>query len=239
MPLETVEENLKALIRVQEADHSADEMAKARQAALDAIDLDEARLKACQQRLEDGRKALLEVQKQQKAMEIEVASLDTKVSKYQTQLFEVKSNKDYDALKAEIENAKAEKARIEDRILEGLFRQDEQKKALEALARQVEEDRKKAAADRVAHQARVAECERLKAEKLAERKAVLAEVDREWSEAYEQLRDSGKRTALAEITEERMCSGCRMSVPPQTVLEVRRARQIIRCSCGRLLYTKD
>jgi predicted nucleic acid-binding Zn-ribbon protein len=30
-----------------------------------------------------------------------------------------------------------------------------------------------------------------------------------------------------------------MSVPPQTIIEVRRALQIIRCSCGRLLYVKD
>jgi len=239
MPLETIAENLKALVRVQNADHEADAFDKARQEALDALDLAEARLKACRQRLEDDRKALLEVQKQQKAMEIEVASLDAKVSKYQNQLFEVKSNKDYDALKAEIENAKTEKTRIEDRILEGLFHQDEQKKAIENLSRQVEEDAKKAAADKQALLAKASDCQKQAAEKRAERETFLAEIDREWAEAYRQLRESGKKTAVAEITEDLMCSGCRMAVPQQTVLEVRRAYQIIRCSCGLLLTVKD
>lgn len=239
MPIESVEDNIKALIQVQNADHSIDELARERQAALDAIQQAENQLKANQQKLEDDRKALLELQKQQKAMEIETASLDTKAAKYQTQLFEVKSNKDYDALKAEIEHSKTEKAKIEDRILDVLFHQDEQKKKIEALTRQVEEDKKRTATDKQALTAKAEECGKLAEARKKESDILLADIDRDWSDAYRQLRKSGKKTALAEITEEKMCSGCRMSVPPQTIIEVRRANQPIRCSCGRLLYVKD
>lgn len=239
MSLDTIEDNLKALIQVQEADLAADGLMKARQDALDTVDLNEAKLKAFLQQSEEEKKTLLELQKAQKAMEIEVASLETKIGKYQTQLFEVKSNKDYDALKSEIENAKTDKARIEDRILEGLFKQDEQRKKIDVLTRQVEDDKKRTAREKTDLQARAVECEKGVQAKREERVRLLAEIDREWAEAYEQLRNSGKKVALAEITEDRMCSGCRMSVPPQTIIEVRRAYQIIRCSCGRLLYTKD
>lgn len=237
--METMEENLNALIRVQEADDQVDALARERQNALDAIDLAAARLKALEDRLASDRQELLEMQKQQKSLEIEVASLDTRVAKYQNQLFEVKSNKDYDALKAEIENSKSEKARLEDRILEALFRQDERKKGIENLARQVEEERRRAAAEKQSLEAKAADCEKKSAEIRRDRDALLAQIDPDWSEAYVQLRKSGKKTALAEITEDQMCSGCRMSVPPQTVIEVRRVSQIVRCTCGRLLYVKD
>ena len=239
MPLDTIEDNIMALIRVQTADTEADNLIKTRQMAVDTMDLSEARLKAFIKQSEDEKKALIDLQKQQKTMEIEVGTLDTKVTRYQTQLLEVKSNKDYDALKLEIENGKAEKARIEDRILEGLFRQDEQKKKIEAILKQIEEDRKRSAEEKKTLQVKISDCDSRVETVRKDRERVLAEIDTEWSEAYNQLRKSGKKVAVAEITEEKMCSGCRMSVPPQTTIEVRRALQVIRCSCGRILYVKD
>ena len=239
MPLETIEDNLKALVKVQDADTAADSLAKTRQEALDTIDLNEARMKAFLKQAEEEKKTLVDLQKTQKTLEIEVASLETKIGKYQNQLFEVKSNKDYDALKGEIESAKSEKARVEDKILDGLFRQDEQKKKIETLSKQVEDDRKRLAGEKASLEAKAAQCGKDIEAKHEESRKLLAEVDAEWADAYLRLRDSGKRTAVAEITEDRMCSGCSMSVPAQTIIEVRRASQIIRCSCGRLLYVKD
>jgi predicted nucleic acid-binding Zn-ribbon protein len=120
-----------------------------------------------------------------------------------------------------------------------LFKQDEQKKKIEALNQQVADGQKRTAEEKKVLQAKAAECEATAAEKRKERKTLLESVDAEFVEAYEGLRSSGKKTAVAEITEDKMCSGCRMSVPAQTIIEVRRALQIIRCSCGRILCAKD
>jgi predicted nucleic acid-binding Zn-ribbon protein len=56
---------------------------------------------------------------------------------------------------------------------------------------------------------------------------------------YERLLEAREGIALAAL-EGRVCQGCYMSVPPNLVVKLTRAREIVQCSnCQRILYVND
>ena len=75
-------------------------------------------LKEAEKTLEDLGNQLQDYQKENDMIEMEIKALDGKKQKYQSQLFEVKNNREYDAVTNEIENVKDEIGKKETRLLE-------------------------------------------------------------------------------------------------------------------------
>ena len=232
-------ETLEKLIELQRTDSGFDELEKHRQAFLDQLDLNQGKLASLKNLLADEKKALETLSKNRKTHEIEVGTLDTRLARYQTQLDEVKSNKEYEALKVEIEKCKAEKGQLEEKVLETLFREDEQKVKIQNVNQQIEAEEKKAAQDKRDLAVKIADCEKAMAEKKAERKTQLAVLPEEYAEGYEALRDRGKKIAVAGIVEGKTCGGCHMTVPPQVLMEIQQNKKISRCVCGRYLFLRE
>lgn len=231
--------SLEALIRLQKVDSSLDALERVRQEALDALDLHGAKLQAIEVREKEAKKALEDLVKERKAAEIEVQSLEGKLAKYQDQLFSVKSNKEYEALQHEIAEAKREKSRHEERVLELMFREDEQRARIKSLEARAAEEREALVRERRDLETRLAECDASLAGRRAERKKAAQEVPEDLRGAYEALRKSGKRVAAAAVQEDGTCEGCRMEVPSQIRVEVGRGDRVVRCGCGRFLYDPE
>ena len=69
-----------------------------------------------------------------------------------------------------------------------------------------------------------------------ERLRVATRVDSSSLERYDRILASKGDAALARIVDG-ACSGCRIKLPPQLVIEVKRSDRIIECqSCGRILF---
>jgi uncharacterized protein len=235
-------EILEKFIELQRADSALDDLAKMRQEVLDTLDLMQAKLKAFEERMAAEKKNQENLAKTRKTLEIEIGAKDTLVSKYQNQLLEVKSNEQYQALQHEIDKAKQDKAQLEEKVLETMFREDELKAGIQKLAKMIEEDRKKLAVERQSLEAKLAETEKSAENKKKEREdffnKAAEEIPRDL-EGYTAIRKGGKKVAVAKILDGETCEGCRMSVPPQTLQEVRRGIQMVRCSCGRFLYEAE
>ena len=108
----TLTETLEKLVELQTADSGLDRLEKHRQSLLDNLDLESAKLSALKKLSQDEKKNLEDLSKGRKTLEIEVGSLETRLARYQSQLDEVKSNKEYEALKLEIEKHKEEKLKL-------------------------------------------------------------------------------------------------------------------------------
>jgi hypothetical protein len=169
----------------------------------------------------------------------EILSLKEKIEKYKAQQFEVKSNKQYDALGREIDYS-------QERITK-LTRELEQLESKAGIAR---EDAKKIVPD----------IERLKIE-LKEKSDELALVNKEHEEEelklrherekfvsriqksdlqmYERIRKA--KSGLAVVPVKRSaCGGCYNRVPPQRVLELRKNSHLMTCErCGRILVSEE
>ncbi|HVM32016.1 MAG TPA: C4-type zinc ribbon domain-containing protein [bacterium] len=232
----TLTETLQKLVELQTTDSGRDQLEKHRQALLDKLDLEAARIAALKKQSLEDKKAAEDFAKQRKTLEIEVGSLETRLKRYQSQLDEVKNEKEYEALKQEIEKHKQDKTRLEEKVLEILFQEDAQKEKIAVLAGQITADEKRYAEDQKEIGLQVADCEKAMAEKMAERQVHLAALPPEEAQGYEALRQRGKKIAVAAVLENHTCGGCHMAVAPQLLMEVKNGRKINRCDCGRYLY---
>jgi predicted nucleic acid-binding Zn-ribbon protein len=224
------------LVELQTADSGDDHLEKHRQSLLDKLDLAAARVSALKNQAIEEKKTQEGLAKQRKTFEIEVGALETRLARYQSQLDEVKSNKEYEALKLEIEKHKEEKNKLEEKILEILFQEDTQKEKIKNLASQIAADEKKTTEEKQEISLQIADCEKAMAEKKAERRLHLAALPEEDARGYEALRTRGKKIAVAAVLEDNTCGGCHMAVAPQLLMEVKNSRQLTRCDCGRYLY---
>ena len=227
------------MIDIQTVDTGLDELEKLKKNFRAEITTLDTAVVECKARLQTEKKAQEELAKQRKTLEIEAGTLDSKIKKYQGQEGEVKSNEQLAALKSEIDKAKLDKTAIEEKELEILFKEDEQKKKIQAVTEDLAKAEKKAAEDKKALDQKIADCEKASADKKVDRQARAAVLEPEYAQGYEALRNNGKKIALAQVLEDDTCSGCRMQVAPQILNEINRNLSIQRCTCGRYIYRKE
>jgi len=185
----------------------------------------------------DGAKArLAESQNARRALEKEVAMVDSRLARFDDHKAAVKTNQEYTALLHEISAAKTEKDAIEERILVLMEQTDaiaaELKSAEAVLAeekRGATETRQKLAIERKTVEAELA---RLTAERTGEKSAVPAPL----LAKYEQLLKQRRGIAVAQMSGE-TCKACHVRLRPHVAQIIRRNDEIIQCeSCQRILY---
>lgn len=234
-----INETMGQLIELQRIDSGLDELEKLKKGFLQAITDVEAQVAQKVEGLRLEKKALEDLARSRKTLEIEVGTLETKAAKYAAQEGDVKGQEQLKALEMEIAKAKADKEAAEEKILDLLMDEDTKKAQIPLSMQALAEAEKKAAVDKQELALKIADCDKAAAEKKMERAAQLAKVDPEFAVGYEQLRDRGKKIAVAFVQEDNTCSGCRMSVAPQVLNEIRKNIAIQRCSCGRYIHYKD
>ncbi|HEV8437410.1 MAG TPA: C4-type zinc ribbon domain-containing protein [Methylomirabilota bacterium] len=195
-----------------------------------------AAVKEAKEAVEAGKTKLDAARKNQRAKEKDLEDNRVKRQKFEGQLYQVKTNKEYSAVLAEIEEVKQEKARIEEEILNlmelgerlaGEVKEAEARfKAREAQGR-VEETELQEKLRAVEGELSVLRDERAKLAREVSA-SVLADYDK-------LLRHRG--VAVAEVTKPNFCGGCRVTMTPQRLQELRQQNTLIHCeSCGRYLY---
>jgi predicted nucleic acid-binding Zn-ribbon protein len=232
-----VDAQLKTLIDLQGVDtriatHEAEAARLPKEIAVIHAEIDDAK-----KDVEAGKARLDAAKKDQRTREKDLEVVQAKRSKTEGRLYEVKTNKEYSAVLAEIEEIKQEKGRVEEEILvlmesqerltadikdaEGRFKSREtqgkqEESALQEKLRAVEADLALVRTER-AELAR-----QLPAPVLAD---------------YDKLLKARGGLALAQVVKPNLCGGCRMTVTPQRLQELRAQSALLPCeSCGRYLY---
>lgn len=179
------------------------------------------------------------LQLKRKEKEVELETKEASIKKYQAQLFQVKTNKEYSALLQEIENLKADNSVLEEEILKILDDTDviriEVAQKKEALAQ--EEKRVNQEKERINGQVKVI------AQKLEElnsqRVKITPKLEGKILAHYERVLKNKDGLALVSV-ESNSCQGCHINLPPQVINEVKMRERIVTCeSCARILYSKD
>jgi len=163
-----------------------------------------------------------------------------KRAKEETRLYEVKTNKEYSAVLLEIEEVKQIKAKTEEEIL-GLMEMQERlavdvKEAEGRLKTREEQARQDEGVVRV----KLAKVEQELAVVRAERTSRARELPAALLASYDRIMKARAGTAVASVGVNGICGGCRMSIRPQALLELRNATGLMTCeSCGRYLYWQE
>jgi predicted nucleic acid-binding Zn-ribbon protein len=169
-----------------------------------------------------------------KEKDLEVVA--AKRSKAEAHLWEVKTNKEYSAVLVEIEDIKQEKARTEEEILALMEMQErlatEVREAEGRLKTREEQGRQ----DETVVRQQLAAVEAELAGVRGERATLAREIPAALLADYERILKARGGLAIAPVTTTLVCGGCRVTIRPQAIQELRSAT-LLRCeSCGRYLY---
>lgn len=194
----------------------------------------------------DGDKLLKEAQSRVKQLELDVEARRERVRKLRQQQMEVKSNKEFASIEAEIKQAEADTRLIEDQELTAM-------EAVEAVRRSVTNDKDKLKTEEGSVQTEVRDLEKQADElrqaleqTIARRKELAPTVDHDLMVAYERLFLNRKKkcrtgdlgATLVPIIDA-TCGGCHMKLPPDKYHSTKKIGSITTCDwCFRLLYSE-
>lgn len=232
-----IPESLETLKKVQEIDR---EIYTARQELasfpekIHQLTLD---LEAEKSRMLDLEKQLKDIQVRQRAKEGELAEKEGLIRKYDAQLAQVKTNKEYASLQKEIDSLKADCSMVEDSILAILDEIDQVQRAVREERGRLAEVEKESVARKTEFDARG---EVLKAhldELTGKRSSVISQVPEEARRLYEKILDKKEGLALVPLVGE-ACGACRIDIRPQLLNELKMKEALVVCEhCSRILYT--
>ena len=233
---QTVEQKLKALYELQTIHTKIDKIRQVRgELPMEVSDLEdevaglETRIQKIKADLDDLEDSIVS----RKNM-IKDALANTK--RYESQLNEVKNNREYDAISKEIEIQGLDVQVSEKKIKEFTFEIANKTQVYEKALFDLEERKKDL-------EVKNSELENIKSETQKEEQelTVIANqaeliIDERLLTAYKRLRGNAKN-GLAVVTIQRdSCSGCFNQIPPQRQLDIRQHKKIIVCEhCGRIL----
>lgn len=228
--------DIQHLIRLQQLD-SEIESARRRIAEIPAVQ------DALATRLEQAAAAVAAVKErlatshtERKAIETEVATVQTRLSKYKGQLLELKTNKEYTTMLHEIATAEAAIRSHEDRVLERMEEAETLGAELKAAEAALKTQQAAIAVERKALEAEAAGLQRTVDEKSSARVEAATHLSPQALKLFEHVSKQRKGLAVAEARDGG-CTVCHVRMRPQMFNEVRRAESLIQCeSCLRILY---
>ena len=152
----------------------------------------------------------------------------------------VKTNREYQSLLKEIEDAKAKNSDIEDEMIECL---DGMEDAEKSITKKKDEytQLKNQIANEKENIKQNAEESRIKLEKLdAEMDVVSREIDPVLLKKYLTIKDEYKRGLAVVPVQNAICRGCNVNLPPQLYNELHRCDELRFCpNCQRIIYWKQ
>lgn len=222
------------LTELQHIDDQLRELRKEQQALPVMLQGAQQTCDAIQQHLAATHTAIEQSERQQRTLDRELEASQGALAKTQAKLHEVKTNKEYTALLAEIAAGKAQIATLEDQLLHVLEFFDQQHESLRSHERDIHVAEECLAVCRLEMQkAEVTLTQRL--ERLGDkRQSTIAALDTQLLTTYEKLASQYGGRAVVYL-QDSVCSGCHLKVQPQLISEIRMQKTLFTCPHCRLL----
>ncbi len=235
----TIKDQLRRLVDLQCVDAEVYRIKgelRERPAEIEALKVEFEAKKSKLKQLEDQLKA---IQVGQKNLDNDLKTKEAEIVKLDGSLSLLKTNKEYQTRLMEIENVKADKSIIEEKILLGFDAVEEARKAVEAeraVVAQYEKD----------FNAKKAEVEGLMAVlndqlkvKESQRVRVTPEVRPDILSRYERIMNSKDGVGIVPVNGN-TCGGCYMHMTEQVLNQIKMYDQLVNCDmCARILYLPD
>ena len=172
-------------------------------------------------------------------LEAEVKDIKTKISKFNLQLNDVKTNIEYKSLLKEIDEAQKRVSELEDEIINEMLAADDIEEEIKEANQKYSEAEKKFSKEKEILQQKQKKSEAKKKELTEKKEKLMTSIPDDQIRLYLKIFKSKNGTALSPITDE-FCSLCHMRVRPQVLNELRGNEKLILCeNCGRILYWPD
>ena len=232
-----MKDDLMKLLEAQEVDLKIDTLLKSQKEYPEQIEFLLNEIDDLVKSIEELHSTFTQTKINRQELETEIQAERELLSKKEKRLLETKTNKEYNAVQSEIEQARARIDSLETEEIEILGRLDTLEPKIAETRLKIEEvtavntkrvEELKSSLDSV-------ETDREKLER--ERSRILKDVNKRLLAVYSRLRKGRKGLAIATVNKTKFsCGGCFKHLPPQKVMEIRRGNTLINCeNCGRIL----
>jgi hypothetical protein len=172
-----------------------------------------------------------------RSKENDLESSATKRAKCEARLYEVKTNKEYSAVLAEIEGIKQEKAKIEEEILTLMESQERLAVEIREVESRLRGREAEGTLEEAAVRSRLQTVETDLALVRGDRESLVRQLPRDLLASYEKLLRHLANLAVVQVLPGGICGGCRVTLTPQRIQEVKQQSALYTCeSCGRYQY---
>jgi predicted nucleic acid-binding Zn-ribbon protein len=175
-------------------------------------------------------------QKKVSIKELDLKSIEAEINKLRLQMNQVKTNKEYSAIKTEIGGKEADKSVLEDEILSMMAKYEEMQQRYRSFEKDIEQEelQLKEIQKQVETDLKAMEIEINELKKKHDKYASL--LDQDTLQHYNRLVSHKDAIAVVNVVN-KVCQGCFMSVTAQTLNQLMSGKDLTFChSCGRILY---
>lgn len=234
-----MQESLRALLELQKTDQDLHELEQFKVDIPNQLETMETAQSEAETRLADQETKVADIEKDRRQHERDLEAAQEQVKKYQGQLYSVKTNKEYDALQAEIQAQKNRISELEDAILLLITEAETEQETLETIRGETESLIERFGEERTALESRLSAVDEDVAVKMDERKRMAMRVENQVLKVYDRIRRNLRGMTVVPL-KKGACSGCFHVIPLQVIMQIRQGRRLISCeSCGRILILEE
>ena len=237
----SVEEKLKTLYALQEADSAIDKIVQLRGELPSEVEALEGEVVDLKARLAQGA-AVIDAYNQTIAENKQnIVDCDLQIEKYQKQLDDISNSREYDSINKEIENQgllrQIAQKTINDTRAAIMERKEEQESLKDYISVRSEDLKAKKEELATIVESTSKEEEALK----AKRDECAAKIDPRTMSAYDRIRASvHNHLAVVSVYNGDSCGGCFNTITPQRLVEIASNKKLIICEhCGRIIVNPD
>ena len=237
--MEDIQEQIKLLVELQGLDTQIFKLVAELESIPQRIKQAEENFKEKADNLKNLEDNLKRIQVKRKEKEGDLESKEGAIKKYQSQLNQVKTNREYSALQDEISRVKADNSLIEEDIIGLLDQIDAENQKMAKEKEFLKQEETQLAKDRerlVGEEGKI----KIALDDLKNQRVVLAEkIDKEMLFKYERIVKKGDNRAVVPVLNY-ACQGCFRVMPAQVINEIRMHDRLIFCeNCARILYIEE
>lgn len=237
----SVEEKLKTLYELQEADNELEKIFQLRGELPAEVSSLEEEIAKFEAKISGIEALIAEYRNSIEANKKEIVDFDAEISKYQKQLENIANSREFDSINKELENLNLLRQIAEKHI-------GEAKETIETRQADIENIRERIAIRE--------EDLKLKKEELStivestageeaslqeKRDACAAKIDARTMSAYDRIRSSvHNHLAVVTVYNGDSCGGCFSTITPQRLVDIASGKKLVICEhCGRIIVNKD
>jgi uncharacterized protein len=188
------------------------------------------------ERIQKEKEKIESLEKMRRQKEGQLVLEQEKIKRTEGRMFEVKTNKEYQALLSEIETIKETQSREEEEILRLMDEIDEVRKSLQKKEKEVTVTLEKIEKERKGLEEKLAHEEVDWKKQTERREKVSKQLESNLLRLYNTLMERRHGVGVVGVKNE-TCQGCFVHIPPQMFIEAQKNSALIQCpNCNRILY---
>ncbi|MEA3329010.1 MAG: C4-type zinc ribbon domain-containing protein [Candidatus Omnitrophota bacterium] len=234
-----IEKDIRLLIETQKLDAKIHSLKKDSEDKPRDLEKFKAEVQVKKENLAKAEGELKSIQVKRKDRELTLQKKEEDIKKYQVQLYQIKSNKEYKSLLTEIEGAKADNSVLEEEIIVILDEIDNTAEAISTEKENLkkEEDNLREAEQRVKNE--IAQINGELTNLNEKRSKIVSQIEKTILTKYEHILKNKNSLAMVPVMNG-TCRGCQMDVPPQVINEIKMKENLVICeNCSRILYIPE